>query len=66
VTFQPILDQRIEQDCVCLTCAFVPGGRQGHFHCYESGDLQAELDEKEDFDITHTADLGARNDIAKT
>jgi hypothetical protein len=30
------------------------------------GDFQSELDEKEDFDITHTADLGAGNDIAKT
>jgi len=30
------------------------------------GDFQAELDEKEDFDTTHNANLGARNDIAKT
>jgi len=30
------------------------------------GALQAELDEKEDFDITHNANLGVRNDIAKT
>ena len=28
--------------------------------------VRAELDEKEDFNTTHNADLGARNDIAKT
>jgi hypothetical protein len=39
---------------------------RGEVLCYKFGDLQAELNEKEDFDITHHANLGARNDIAKT
>jgi hypothetical protein len=61
-----ILDQLIELDCVCLTFAVAPGQERGEVPFHKSGDLQAELNEKEDFDITHNSNLGARNDIAKT
>jgi hypothetical protein len=43
-----------------------PRRLRGEVMCYMSGDLQAELNEKENCDITHNANLGARNDIAKT
>jgi hypothetical protein len=39
---------------------------RGEVLYYRFGDFEAELNEKEDFDITHHANLGARNDIAKT